>query len=281
MNFFVDFSNRPQKIGSFLTLKSEFQLLSSLTKVRKNTLYFVPGSSVELNNEFCSILKNDDIEMEINIVSTDDILVRNCYPENILEELNDNTYFSTVRLRFLYALFGIRPSIVWSPSISTTINQMSGVLNGRFLTFVIGQPFVEQNHEIFYSGWVDFLSNLRKVTNLPFLIAGNDYRPEAISRIPETFLLSSLGFSISQQAYLASKSSFFMGTASGLCTPAMLSRVPYVIFKHPSYHSAEMKKELVNSRLPWASQNQIFEISEISSFVLNSWTKEILYYATK
>ena len=281
MKFFVDFSNRPQKIGSFLTLKSEFQLLSSLTKEKKNTLYFVPGPFAELNNEFCSMLKDDDVEMEIAVVSSEDASVRNFYPENILEELNDNTYFSTARLRFLYALFGIKPSIVWSRSTSIIMSEFRTDLSGRFLMFVIGQPFIEQNSDVFYSSWVDFLTNLRKFTNLPFLIAGNDYRPEEISRIPSTFILSSLGFSISQQAYLASECSFFMGTASGLCTPAMLSRVPYVILKHPLYHSVEMKKELVNSRLPWASQNQIFEISEISSFVLNSRIKEILYYATK
>jgi hypothetical protein len=94
-------------------------------------------------------------------------------------------------------------------------------------------------------------------------------------------LFLSIGLSISQQAYLVSESSFFMGIASGLCTPAMLSRVPYVILKHPSYHMAEMKKELFDSRLPWASQNQVFRISEVSNVTLNYWTKEILSHATK
>lgn len=281
MRFFVDFSNRPQKLGSFLTLKSEFQLLSSLAKERKNTLYFVPGALAELNNEFCSILKDDEVEMEIVVVSSEDLPVKKYYPENILEELNDNTYFSTARLRFLYALFGIKPSIAWGRSTSNIMSDFRTYLSDRFLMFVIGQPYINQNADIFYESWVDFLTNLRKFTNLPFFIAGNDYRPEEISRISSTFILSSLGCSISQQAYLISKSTFFVGTASGLCAPAMLSRVPYVILKHPSYHSDEMKKELVNSRLPWASQNQIFDISEISSFVLNSKIKELLYHAAK
>ena len=281
MNFFVDFSDRPQKFGSFLTLKSEFQLLSNLTKDKKNTLYVVPGSLAELNSEFFAIVKDDNTEIEINIVTSDNISAKNAYPENILQELNDNSYFSTARLRFLYRALGIRPSIVWSRSTTTLMKEFCANLDGRFLMFVIGQPYTEQSKQVFYSSWVDFLLNLRTLTDLPFLIAGNDYRPEEISRIPQTLSLSSIGLSISQQAYLVSESSFFMGIASGLCTPAMLSRVPYVILKHPSYHMAEMKKELFDSRLPWASQNQVFRISEVSNVTLNYWTKEILSHATK
>lgn len=281
MNFFVDFTNQPQKIGSFLTLKSEFQLLCSLTKDKRNTVNFVPGPSAELNREFNAILKDDNIEIEIAAVSSDDISKKNCYPENILKELNDETYFSTVRLRFLYRAFGIRPSIVWSHSTATLMREFSASLSGRFLTFIIGLPYLEQDKLTFYASWSNLLKKLRTLTDLPFLIAGNDYQPEEISQISNTFSLASLGFSISQQSYLISESLFFMGTASGLCTPAMLSHIPYVIFKHPSYHSFEMKKELFDSRLPWASQHQVFEISEVSNSVFEKWTKEILYYAAQ
>lgn len=281
MNFYVNFHKRPQKIGSFLTLKSEIQLIAKIANTEYDVLHFVPGPVRELNEEFRSIMSDGNSKLDIISVDPDDKSMNIFYPENILDELNDNTYYSTARLRFLFRVFETKPSLTWGDETCVSVEKFYSKFDSAFLSFHVGRPFAGQNERDFYIGWTHLLTKLRKLIDIPFVLLGNDHIPPEISEISDVYSLSALGYSIPMQACLVAKSLFFLGVASGMCTPAMLSNIPYIIIKHPKYHSFEMSKELFESRLPWALQNQIFKISSVSTSVLDSWVEEIMCYARK
>ena len=281
MEFFVDFSNKPQKIGSFLTIKSELQLVTRLMNDQKISVYCVRGPNDQLNSIFYLIISDDTNQIDISYIDSDQINFKNNYPENILHELNDDTYYSTARLRFLHKVFKVNPELNWGKKTMNKVDAFTSRLENNFFVVHIAEPFILQNKEEYFLSWLNFLARLRENTAVPFIFVGNIDLPQDIKKLSGVHFLDNLGFSIAEQCYLISRCSFFIGVASGMCTPAMLSTVPYIIFKHPDYHQVEMNMELFNSRLPWATKDQIFQLVPISEDVLDSFRKEIMKYATK
>jgi hypothetical protein len=278
MDFFVDFSRQPQKIGSFFTLKSEIQLISKLSNDPHSIVYCVPGPLKKLNENFTSIMTDDVNQVEIVYVAESQTIHRNKYPDNILNELNDYTYFSTARLRYLFKTFGVVPSLNWGTETNLVADLLVSKLNYEYFTFHISEPFSFQDSNEYFDGWNVFLKKLRSNTNVPFIFVGNFNLLNNIDSFQDMYFLNDLGYSLQQQARVISQGKYFIGTASGMCTPAMLGKIPYVIFKHPKYHELEMGKELIESRLPWATKNQSFKLTSISSEILDTYLNELVMY---
>lgn len=280
MDFFVDFSNQPQKVGSYYTLKSEVQLISKLLNETRNTVYCIPGSNERQNNYFSLIMLDDVNPVNVVFVEVTQSVLRDKYPENILNELNDQNYFSTARLRYLYKTFKIHPALNWGVQTNLAADLFASKLNKKFFTFHITEPYESQNSKEYFDSWVTFLIKLRGITNFPFIFVGPLKILKDITSIRDVYFLDALGFSLQQQACIISQSSAFMGTASGMCAPATLSKIPYIIFKHPKYHEVEMSKELYESRLPWATKNQSFKLVPISGKILNSFIQDLVIHET-
>jgi hypothetical protein len=66
--------------------------------------------------------------------------------------------------------------------------------------------------------------------------------------------------SLKTQLAIISRSQLFIGTASGMATPAILGSNPYTIYKHPKHHVDSIKQEVVGNRFPFAQESQNIQI---------------------
>lgn len=94
-----------------------------------------------------------------------------------------------------------------------------------------------------FSVWREFIES-DEATRVRFLLIGSDRVPEEITSLPNVTSLNEQGLSIAEQLACIQNSSAFMGMASGPANSAILSKVPYIIFKHPLHHAEAMKKEI-------------------------------------
>jgi len=107
-----------------------------------------------------------------------------------------------------------------------------------------------------FSTWKEFIS-LKAPLDIQFLLIGSDTVPEDIKSLPNVISLHDEGLSIVDQLACIQQSSAFMGMVSGPANVAILSQVPYIIFKHPLHHAEVMQKEIGDAdHYDFAKQNQ-------------------------
>ena len=94
-----------------------------------------------------------------------------------------------------------------------------------------------------FSIWKDFIES-DEASGVQFLLIGSDEVPEEITSLSNVTSLNTRGLSIAEQLACIQNSSAFMGMASGPANSAILSTVPYIIFKHPLHHAEAMRKEI-------------------------------------
>lgn len=119
--------------------------------------------------------------------------------------------------------------------------------------------------------WKDFIHS----NDIQFLLIGSDIVPEDIKCLPNVTSLQDEGLSILEQLTCIQQSSAFMGMASGPANVAILSKIPYAIFKHPLHHADIMQKEIGDAdHYDFAEQNQNIlrkhETSELLSLFLSA-----------
>ena len=107
-----------------------------------------------------------------------------------------------------------------------------------------------------FSVWREFIES-DEAARVRFLLIGSDEVPEEITSLSNVTSLNSQGLSIAEQLVCIQNSSAFMGMASGPANSAILSTVPYIIFKHPLHHAEAMKKEIGNAdHYDFSQENQ-------------------------
>lgn len=72
-----------------------------------------------------------------------------------------------------------------------------------------------------------------------FIFLGNDPYPDDILSLPNVIQAQDIGLSLNQQLSLIPSTRGFIGSASGFSSAAVMSRIPYTIFKHPEHHPGE------------------------------------------
>lgn len=125
----------------------------------------------------------------------------------------------------------------------------------------------------------EWLKLFKENKNLPlkFILMGNEPYDERFSDCSNCVITQSEGGSLEIEFALIQLSLFFMGMSSGPCNIAILSELPYLVWKHPDHHSREMDKELdENGQLVFSNQNQKF-IRGIDTFGSLNHELNILY----
>ena len=75
--------------------------------------------------------------------------------------------------------------------------------------------------------------------NRKFILLGNDPYPDDILYLSNVIHAEGIGLPTNQQLSLIPSTLGFIGSASGFSTAAVMSRIPYTIFKHPEHHPGE------------------------------------------
>lgn len=107
--------------------------------------------------------------------------------------------------------------------------------------------------------WRKFLQLASQNRKMAFILIGNDPVPADIELIPNVITAKREGLSLAQELALVTSSYFFMGMSSGPGQAAVLSDVPYVLYKHPAHHRGAMDRELQGgARLRFSTAQQRF-----------------------
>jgi hypothetical protein len=164
------------------------------------------------------------------------------------------------RVGALTAAAGRPPVLQWSPetlaAAAAVRGQSAAKLVALHMKNVPGQTEADSN--AVFRHWKDFLAARAAPGTLEFIALGADAAPDDILGIAGVRSAQREAMPLPVQLALASLADGFIGMASGVCPAAVLSDVPYVLFKHPSHHVEEMERELgAGERFPFARPRQL------------------------
>ena len=133
-----------------------------------------------------------------------------------------------------------------------------GTLSGRFICLSLkfsGLRVEDGDAEL--ATWREVVRIISVKLDLSVVIIGNDLLPEDFSEDPRVRFLGREGISLAVQLALSERACLYVGTASGMASGVTFSHTPYLLYKHPEYHSDLMHQELGNfDNLPWANRQQ-------------------------
>jgi hypothetical protein len=120
-----------------------------------------------------------------------------------------------------------------------------------------------------------------RYSGLKFLFCGNDIYPQnymdKLKGLNNVFFAREMNLDIFKELALISQTNAFMGIASGPSNIPILSKMPYLIIKHPEDAWKEKFEEVENGeRLPFAGKHQYFKIIDESSDLLLSYIHEVI-----
>ena len=119
--------------------------------------------------------------------------------------------------------------------------------------------------------WYNFISTHSLNSKVKFILIGNEAIDKRIKDLSSVLITSELEGDLPRELALIQVAYLFMGMASGPCTAAIYSDVPYVIFKNPKHDEEQMMIEMgAYDKFPFAVRYQkLLRLNE-SNALLNS-----------
>jgi len=91
-----------------------------------------------------------------------------------------------------------------------------------------------------------------------FILVGDDEFHSSYSGYENVIRARNFSDSLSFYLSVIQYSFIFMGMSSGFCNMALLSNMPYLIWKHPDHHPEEMEREMHGGSFLFANDEQKF-----------------------
>lgn len=244
-------------LGGMLIFRQELEMLAFEKDVKSIRVHFLmqpQNSNADLPKFISHVLMSQyQFCIESGVVP-----VAGSWPVQNDRSKQFFSYQSFSRVVSLWKITNRFPELMWDK----VVLQRAALLRDRFIgkIFTIHLKRVSDNlldSNADFNEWLAFFKKQAVPGKVEFLILGSDKIPQTIIDVPGVYSAEALGFSLSEQLTLVGLSDGFLGMASGLCQAAILSKVPYVIFKHPQHHADEMRRELgEHDGLPFALGNQ-------------------------
>lgn len=194
------------------------------------------------------------------------------WPQALVRSQSDFSYFSFLRVIALYTESGLRPRLLWCKLQEDLARQMRQGFPGRLICVHLRSvaPFSPEESNADGPTWNAFFGRHANAGVCDFLLIGDDPLPPGLDLRPGVSRAIDHQLSLASQLALIGVSDGFLGMASGLCTAANFSETPYIIFKHPIHHAAEMARELGTSNsFPFAGDSQQLWRCEANAFALD------------
>jgi len=243
-------------LGGALTLRAECEMISEHNGQRAFNILISPGANsvqdikyiYETVFESCNLVFN-----EIKIAESDLL-----YPDSYLTTEKNLLSFSTERIAILFDVLKVTPELEWSEKISSEVEKILGTLSERFICLSLkfsGLRIEDGDAEL--ATWREVVGVISVNLDLSVVILGNDFLPEDFTVDPRVRFLGREGISLAVQLALSERACLYVGMASGMASGVTFSDTPYLLYKHPEYHSDLMHRELGKSdNLPWANRQQ-------------------------
>lgn len=271
-----DCLNEPITLGGALVLRQEGEILATLNNVKEINLY------IKFKKKDYLIIKRiiEVIFFSSNIVFKVIYKIKSkiFWPPENLRILPSFSYFSFLRLEYLYKTTGILPRLQWKNKIISDAKIILKKFDNRLICIHLKYkyPFRLEDNNANGPIWEQFFKDHEDSNQFNFLLIGDDKLPLGLKTHKGVYRGCDFQIPLQVQLALISISNGFLGMASGICTAANLSSVPHVIFKHPYNHIKEMNKELGRKdSFSFAQINQKLWRSELNSIKINDALKLI------
>ena len=247
-------------LGGAITLRAEAEMISQLNKQEEFLVYIKPGSS-----DIKKVMKVFEIAFrssKLSFVAKIEDGQQPQYPDFIFDQGSSFENYSTRRIAEIFETYSIRPRLTWNEEVLWKLNGDSSYFSENSVLVSLKNfesDFVGSNASI--DIWLTAFRELNRLKNLNFILIGEDFLTK--KELPEEYILSlqTFGIELEIQLALISNQPLFIGTASGIATPAILGLNRYTIYKHPQHHAESMRNELVDGRFPFSVPGQDFKLS--------------------
>ena len=243
-------------LGGALTLRAECEMISEHSGQRAFNILISPGANSvqDIKNIYETVFESSSLVFNEIETAESDML----YPDSYLTTEKNLLSFSTERIAILFDVLKVTPELEWSEKISSEVEKILGTLSERFICLSLkfsGQRIEDGDAEL--ATWREVVRIISVNPDLPVVIVGNDLLPEDFSEDPRVRFLGREGISLAVQLALLGRACLYVGMASGMASGVTFSDTPYLLYKHPEYHSDLMHQELGKSdNLPWANRQQ-------------------------
>jgi hypothetical protein len=240
-----DLDREPLSLGGLLLLRAELELLAALCHVRRISFSLSSasgGHSVQPTSLVVEILKTTTYDMAFEPYRPAEAY----WPDKADGAPSEFSYQFFDRCSALYRWSGVRPSLAWNERTLRAAREVRRSFSGRLYTAHLKQlsgAGSEQSNANLIN-WHSFLKTSAAPGREEFLLLGNDELPRVFQEMPGVHMAMPRGMALSTQLALVAMSDGFLGMASGVCAAAILSDVPYVIWKHPRHHAEEMARQI-------------------------------------
>ena len=256
-------------LGGALTLRAECEMISILNGQSIFSILVSPGSnSIQaIDSIFQAVFKSSILIFD-RIESAHG---RPLYPDSYLTIEEYLFSYSTERIASLVKTLRVAPKLTWSNEINSEVDKILGTLGQEFICMSLkfsGLTVLDGDAEI--AVWLEVVKIISTELGKAVVIVGNDSIPEDFLRNPLVQFLGKERTGLATQLALSERARLYVGTASGMASAVTFSDTPYLLYKHPEYHSELMDRELgLSDSLPWANERQkiIRRIPNISSVI--------------
>jgi len=250
-----DFKLQIFTIGGGLTIRCELETLAKLLDIKIININLVNS---RVNNYDRGIFRDIFSSSKVLFTFNETEYIDNIYPMNLMNVLNDNSYYSTSRLAYLKEITNIQPLLMWNSRFESGKDLMKKSFGDDYIFLHLRLFGLEKESRADIKIWKNLISQVSDISSLPLIFMGNDSYPDDFSKIKGVYFLKNFVPELVSQLSLVPSARMFIGSASGIAGAAMYSEIPYLIFKHPEHHKNEIARELKNgNQFPWALKNQL------------------------
>jgi hypothetical protein len=239
--------SEPLLLGNLLTFRKELEMLADLHQTDKAVLFFdLPLEQIKSQVPYLEEALKSSLAIELTF-SPSLPFVFDWPPRDF--PINTWSYGSLKRISLLAQISSQHPILSWPASIQAEAKSYYLQLQKGFAKLITlhlkQQKGGAEESNADFTQWIPFI---KRHPQDRFILLGHDEMPKDLCALPNTVLAKQLHLSLATQLALCGASDAFMGMASGICSAAIFSQTPYVIFKHPKHHPEEMAFELGSSK---------------------------------
>jgi len=243
-------------LGGALMLRAECEMISKQNRQSSFNILVTPGTN-----------SNKDIELIFETVFKSSALFFNLIEAAEKESLYPDAYltgedrlfsYSSERIASLSKTLKLAPKLSWSRDVYSEVDKVLETLDEEFICLSLkfsGLGILDGDADI--DMWNEVVRIITIELGMFVVVVGNDFIEADFSQSPRVRFLGREGIKLATQLALSEKAVLYVGMASGMASAVTFSETPYLIYKHPEYHSDLMNRELgVSDSFPWANQQQ-------------------------
>ena len=276
----LDTTKHPLTLGGALTVRQEGEILAREQEVKEVCVQFSDNIEKDYRDIiWASVFRNAVTEfVHANSIKSDVIY----WPTP--EQLEDVgfCFHSFSRVSHLCETYNVLPRLQWNKEfLKTALRKIPRTKKVIGLHLKNVYPYCPEDSNVVWDVWRLFLKEtLVSHPNIHFVIVGDDEIELDLDVFHNVTSAKDMSLNLSEQLAIIGELSGFLGLASGICTAANFSQVPYVIIKHPKHHSKEMAQELGSGEMfPFSMESQVLWrkaqttdlLEEAVKFIVNSY----------